>query len=177
MSKRPKKQRKPLKCNTSESQQQEPIVVIEPLTENPLPSSETLPSTGLRQTGTSTTQNFPVRSAPHSPVRSAPHSPMQSLPHSPVRSSPLARPSTPAFSHPTSPVIISSPELTSALSNLKQRYPSLRLPESMYKEKQQNIQRQKSFEESEAGFIINSVIKNFGCCFPTYMLGNGSQKL
>jgi hypothetical protein len=47
----------------------------------------------------------------------------------------------------------------------------------MYKEKQQTIQRQKSFEESEAGFIINSVIKNFGCHFPTYMLGNGSRKL
>ncbi|KAF0492524.1 hypothetical protein F8M41_021678 [Gigaspora margarita] len=120
----------------------EPLVVIESLTKNSLPSSKTLPSTGLCQTGTSTTSNSPVQSALHSSIRS--------LPHTPARSSPLARPSTPVhsttsckkstFSHPTLPVIILSPELTSALSNLKQKYLSLRLPKSMYTEKQQNIQ-------------------------------------
>ncbi|KAF0396049.1 hypothetical protein F8M41_010141 [Gigaspora margarita] len=130
----------------------EPLIVIEPLTKNPLPLSETLTSTRLCQTSTSTTPNSPVRSAPHSPIRS--------LLHTPARSSSLARPSTPVhlttspkkstFSHPTLPVIISSPELTSALSNLKQKYLPLRLSESMYTEKQQNIQLQKSFEESEA---------------------------
>ncbi|KAF0387354.1 hypothetical protein F8M41_011246 [Gigaspora margarita] len=67
-----------------------------------------------------------------------------------ARSSPLARPLTSVhsttyskkltFIHPTSPVIILSPELTFALSNLKQKYLSLRLPKSMYTEKQQNIQ-------------------------------------
>ncbi|KAF0512516.1 hypothetical protein F8M41_017986 [Gigaspora margarita] len=129
-----------------------PLVVIKPLTKNSLPLFETLPLTRLHQTGTSTTPNSPVRSALHSPIRS--------LPHTPARSSPLARPSTPVhsttsskkstFSHPTSPIIISSSKLTSALSNLKQKYLSFRLPESMYTEKQQNIQRQKSFEELEA---------------------------
>ncbi|KAF0420933.1 hypothetical protein F8M41_006868 [Gigaspora margarita] len=58
--------------------------------------------------------------------------------HTPTRSSPLARPSTPVysttfskkstFSYPTSPVIISSSELTFALSNLKQKYSLLQLP-------------------------------------------------
>ncbi|KAF0534162.1 hypothetical protein F8M41_010177 [Gigaspora margarita] len=68
MLKQSKKQRKPLKCNTSECQQLELLVAIEPLTKNPLSSSETLPLTGLCQTGTSITPNLPVRSAPHSPI-------------------------------------------------------------------------------------------------------------
>ncbi|KAF0531890.1 hypothetical protein F8M41_011618 [Gigaspora margarita] len=68
MSKQLKRQRKPLKCNTSECQQQEPLVVIEPLTKNLLPLFETLPSTGLCQTSTSTTPNSPIQSAPHSPI-------------------------------------------------------------------------------------------------------------
>ncbi|KAF0424590.1 hypothetical protein F8M41_006482 [Gigaspora margarita] len=115
----------------------EPLIVIKPLTKNPLLSSETLPSTGLCQTGTSTT--------PNSPIRSALHSLIQSLPHTPARSSLLARHSTPVhlitsskkltFSHPTSHVIISLLELTSDLSNLKQKYSSFRLAESLHTEK------------------------------------------
>ena len=54
MSKRPKKQWKPLKCDTSKSQQQEPLIVIEPLTENPLPLSKTLSISKLYQIGTFT---------------------------------------------------------------------------------------------------------------------------
>ncbi|KAF0558609.1 hypothetical protein F8M41_008530 [Gigaspora margarita] len=81
--------KKPLKCNTSECQQQEPLIVIKPLTD-PLPLSETLSSTGLHQTGTFTTPNSPIQSALHSPIRS--------LLHTPAQSSPLARPSTPVHS-------------------------------------------------------------------------------
>ncbi|KAF0455598.1 hypothetical protein F8M41_001460 [Gigaspora margarita] len=51
------------------------LIVIKPLTKNPLPLSKTLPSTGLHQTGTSTTPNSPIRSAPYSPIRSLPHTP------------------------------------------------------------------------------------------------------
>ncbi|KAF0406517.1 hypothetical protein F8M41_008842 [Gigaspora margarita] len=69
-------------------------------------------------------------------------------PLTPVHSTTSPKKST--FSHPTSPVIISLPELTSSLSNLKQKYLSLRLSESMYTKKQQKIQQQKLFEESEA---------------------------
>ncbi|KAF0543792.1 hypothetical protein F8M41_003287 [Gigaspora margarita] len=123
-SKQSKKQQKSLICDTSERQQQEPLVVIEPLTKNPLPLSETLPSTGLRQTDTSTTPNSPVRFVSHSLIRSLPHTPARSLllarPSIPVHSTTFFKKST--FIHPTSPVIISSPELTSALFNLKQKY-------------------------------------------------------
>ncbi|KAF0494455.1 hypothetical protein F8M41_021248 [Gigaspora margarita] len=68
MSKQSKKQQNPLKCNISECQQQEPLIVIEPLTKNLLPLSETLSSTGLCQTSTSTTPNSPVRFALYSPI-------------------------------------------------------------------------------------------------------------
>ncbi|KAF0510049.1 hypothetical protein F8M41_018509 [Gigaspora margarita] len=73
MLKQSKKQQKPLKCDSSEHQQQKLLIVIEPLTKNPLSLSETLPLTGLCQASTSTTSNSPVQSVPHSPIRSLSH--------------------------------------------------------------------------------------------------------